>query len=159
MPSVGRSGNNVRIPELFFAIINPTVRFLLRSPIHGFWSKSLMLITFTGRKSQRVYTTPVRYLQRGDAVWAFTSTENKWWKNLIDGATVSLRIQGKDRRYRAEARADAHDQVRDALRIFLSHFPQDAPYYDISLGPDRRPSESDLEKAAKGTVWVTAYPL
>jgi hypothetical protein len=118
-----------------------------------------MLITFTGRKSQRVYTTPVRYLQRGDAVWAFTSTENKWWKNLIDGATVSLRIQGKDRRYRAEARADAHDQVRDALRIFLSHFPQDAPYYDISLGPDRRPSESDLEKAAKGTVWVTAYPL
>ena len=149
----------MRIPEIFFAIINPTVRFLLRSPIHGFWSKSLMLITFTGRKSQRVFTTPVRYLRRGDTVWAFTSAENKWWKNLREGTTVSLRIQGKDRPFRAQAMADAPDQVRDALGIFLSHFPQDAPYYDVSLGPDRRPSESDLAKAAIGTVWVKAHPL
>ncbi len=150
--------NGVRIPEPFFAIINPTVRFLLRSPIHGLWSKSLMLITFTGRKTQRIYTTPVRYLQRGDAVWAFTSAENKWWRNLKGGATVSLRIRGKDSRYRAEAIADAPGQVRDALRVFLSHFPQDAPYYDISSGPDRRTSERDLDKASTKTVWVKAHP-
>lgn len=117
-----------------------------------------MLITFTGRKSQRVFTTPVRYLQRGDAVWAFTSAENKWWKNLKGGATVSLRIQGRDRHYRAEATADAPAEVREALREFLFQFPQDAPYYEVSLGSDRRPSESDLEKAAIGTVWVKAYP-
>ena len=147
----------MRIPELFFAIINPTVRFLLQSPIHGFWSKSLMLITFTGRKTQRVYTTPVRYLQRGDAIWAFTSAETKWWKNLKGGATVSLRIQGKDGTYRAEVVADAPDQVRDALGVFLSHFPQDAPYYEISLGPDRLLSERALEKASTRTVWVKAY--
>lgn len=101
----------MRIPEPFFAIINPTVRVLLRSPIHGLWSKSLMLITFTGRKTQRVYTTPIRYLQRGDAVWAFTSADTNWWRNLKGGATVSLRIRGKDGRYRAEAIADAPGQV------------------------------------------------
>ena len=117
-----------------------------------------MLITFTGRKTQRVYTTPVRYLQRGDAVWAFTSAENKWWKNLKGGATVSLRIQGQERAYRAEAIANAPDQVRNALGVFLLHFPQDAPYYDISLGPDRRPTESGLEKASTRTVWVKAHP-
>jgi deazaflavin-dependent oxidoreductase (nitroreductase family) len=148
----------MRIPEPVFAIINPTVRFLLRSPIHGFWSRSLMLITFTGRKTQRVYTTPVRYLKSGDAVWAFTSVENKWWRNLEGGATVSLRIQGKQGSYRAEAVTAAPDQVRAALREFLSHFPQDAPYYDIGLGPDRRPSESDLERASQKTIWVRAYP-
>ena len=67
----------MRIPEFFFALINPIVRFLLRSPIHGLWSGSLMLITFTGRKTRRFYTTPVRYLQRDGAVWAFTSVQNK----------------------------------------------------------------------------------
>ena len=117
-----------------------------------------MLINFTGRKTQRVYTTPVRYLQSGDAVWAFTSAENKWWRNLKGGATVSLRIQGKDGSYRAEAVVDAPDQVRNALGKFLSHFPQDAPYYDIGLGPDGRPAESDLEKASTRTIWVKAYP-
>ena len=148
----------MRIPEFFFALINPIVRFLLRSPIHGLWSGSLMLITFTGRKTQRVYTTPVRYLQRDGAVWAFTSVRNKWWRNLQGGATVSLRIGGKDSLYRAEAVADAPDQVRSALAIFLSHFPQDAAYYDIRLGPDRLPLQSDLTEAAKETVWVKASP-
>jgi len=117
-----------------------------------------MLITFTGRKTRRFYTTPVRYLQRDGAVWAFTSVQNKWWRNLKGGATVSLRIGGKDGQYRAEAIADAPDQVRSALAIFLSHFPQDAAYYDIRLGPDRLPLQSDLTEAAKETVWVKASP-
>ena len=148
----------MRIPEAFFIVINPIVRLLLQSPIHWLWSGSLMLITFTGRRTQRVYTTPVRYLKSGDAVWAFTSTETKWWKNLRGGASVTLRIRGEERTYRAEATADAPDQIRNALGEFLSHFPQDVPYYDIRLGQDRRVSQSDLEKAAARTVWITAYP-
>jgi len=148
----------VRIPELFFVIINPIVGLLLRSPVHGLWSESLMLITFTGRRTGRVYTTPVRYLESGDAVWVFTSLETKWWKNLRGGATVTLRIRGEDRPYRAEATADAPDNIRSALGEFLSHFPQDVPYYDIRLGPDGRVSQGDLEKAAQRTVWIRAYP-
>ena len=116
-----------------------------------------MLITFTGRRTGRVYTTPVRYLKSGDAVWFFTSLETKWWRNLTGGATVSLRIRGEERPYRAEVVTDAPDKIRGALREFLAHFPQDAPYYDIALGPDRRPSAPDLEKAVASTVWIKAY--
>ena len=117
-----------------------------------------MLIRLTGRRTQRVYTIPVRYLKNGDAVWAFTSLETTWWKNLRGGATVTLRIGGEERPYRAEAIADAPDEIRSALGPFLAQFPQDVPYYDISLGPDRRVSQSDLEKAASRTVWIRAYP-
>jgi hypothetical protein len=116
-----------------------------------------MLITLTGRRTQRHYTIPVRYLKRADAVWTFTSAEYRWWKNLKGGAAVALRLQGKDRSYRAEA-VEAPDKVRTALREFLTHYPQDAPYYDIRLGPDRRPCESDLERASTRTIWVRAYP-
>ena len=68
----------MRLPEPLFAIINPVVKTLLRSPIHGFWSKSLMLITFSGSRSGRRFTTPVRYVRVGDAVRCFTSAENMW---------------------------------------------------------------------------------
>lgn len=147
----------MRIPEPFFVIINPIVRFLLRSPAHGLLSKSVMLITVTGRKTGKRYAIPVRYLRNEGGIWAFTSLETKWWKNLIGGAPVSLRVEGKDASYRAEATVNAPDQVRGALRTFLSRFPQDAPYHDVALGADGSLSEQDLEKAAVKTVWVKAY--
>lgn len=148
----------MRIPDCLFTIINPTVRLLLLSPLHRFWSKSLMLITFTGRKTGRVYTTPVRYLKAADSVWAFTSVENSWWKNLSGGAAVRLRIEGKERACRADAVADDPEAIRNALAEFLAHFPQDAPYYDIGLNSDRQPVEADLQRAAGRTAWVRFYP-
>ncbi len=117
-----------------------------------------MLITFTGRQTGKVYITPVRYLKTGDAVWAFTSVENSWWKNLRGGASVRLRIEGKDGAYRAEAVTDDPEAICNALGEFLGHFPQDAPYYDIGLTSDRHPIEADLERAARRTAWVRVYP-
>ena len=149
----------IRIPHIFFAAINPTVRLLLRSPIHAIWSDSLMLITFTGRKTGRRFSTPVRYLERDGRIWCFTSSSNKWWRNLRGGADVSLRIRGKELAFRATAVVDQPAKIRTALREFLSHFPGDAPYYDVRLGPDREPVAADLDRAAENTVMVEADPL
>jgi deazaflavin-dependent oxidoreductase (nitroreductase family) len=148
----------MRIPDRLFTIINPTVRLLLQSPLHRFWSRSLMLITFTGRRTGKVYTTPVRYLKAGESVWAFTSVENIWWKNLRGGAAVRLCIEGKERACRAVAVADDPEAIRNALAEFLAHFPQDAPYYDIGLSSDGHPLEADLQRAARRTAWVRVYP-
>lgn len=148
----------MRIPHRLFAIVNPTVRFLLQSPLHGYWAKSAMLVTFTGRTSGEVYTTPVRYLRSDDAVWAFTSVENEWWKNLRGGASVRLRIEGTESAFWAEAMEGSPEAIRSPLREFLSRFPQDAPYYDVGLTSDRHPIEADLERAARRTAWVRAYP-
>lgn len=52
--------------------LNKTMKTILRSPIHGMVSKSILLITFTGRKSGKTYTTPVSYSQDGDLVTIFT---------------------------------------------------------------------------------------
>ncbi len=43
-----------------------------RSPLHFLVSKSIMLITFTGRKTGNRYTTPISYLPEGDTVTVFT---------------------------------------------------------------------------------------
>ncbi len=85
-------------PKFFRTIIklqNPMMKWLLNSPFHIFVSNMYMLITFTGRKSGTVYTTPVQYKREGNTVYVVTSLGYTWWKNLRDGANVKLIIRGK----------------------------------------------------------------
>lgn len=77
-------------------LANLFIEPLLRSPLHGLVSKRIMVIEFKGRKSGRLYTTPVEYLRDGNLVIFFTQRQRVWWKNLLDHATVTLRLQGRD---------------------------------------------------------------
>jgi hypothetical protein len=149
----------VRLPEPLFVVINPTMRLLLRSPLHGLVSASLMLITYTGRKSGRRYSTPVRYLTRGELVRCFTTTETRWWRNLRGGAEVSLRIRGREARYRATAIHDDVARVRAGLEDYFGEFPQDAAYHAVRLAAGNRPDPADLARAAQHAVMVEARPL
>jgi hypothetical protein len=149
----------VKLPESLFSIINPIIQSLLQSPIHGLFSGSLMLITFTGRKSQRLFTTPVRYVCVGDTVRCFTSPETLWWRNLQGGADVVLRLKGQDKRYHATVIENDPDQIRDALIHYLGVFPQDAGYHDIRLNKDKSLVSEDLEHASENSIVVEAGPI
>ena len=118
-----------------------------------------MLITFTGRKSGKQFTTPVRYIQTGDTVRCFTASENQWWRNLRSGARVSLLIKGQIGDYRAQAIFDNPDDIKKKLVSYLALFPQDAAYHDIRLNKDKSLDEQDLEKAASAAVVVEAVPV
>ena len=148
----------MKIPESLFVIVNPIVGLLLRSPIHGFWSKSLLLITFTGNKSGRQYTTPVRYVRVGNLIRCFTSSENMWWRNLRGGADVMLRAQGEDKKFRATAIENDPDRIREALVHYLRKYPQDAAYLKIRLNKDRTLVTEDLDHASNSSILVEAEP-
>ena len=61
-------------------LYNPLVLLLLRSPLHAAMSNSTMLLTFSGRKSGRTYTTPVNYVREGDELLVVGSRWHSWWK-------------------------------------------------------------------------------
>lgn len=149
----------MKIPEPFFQVINPLMRTLLRSPLHTLMSSSLMLITYRGRKSGKVYTTPVRYLRVNNSIQCFTSPDTQWWHNLRGGAEVTLRIQGEDVGCFANVIENDVQKTREALRNFLTVFPQDAAYHDIKLRSDKSLVMADLERAAKSAIVVVATPL
>jgi hypothetical protein len=149
----------MKLPESVFSLLNPIVRALLRSPIHGFWSESLMLITFTGRKSGRVITTPVRYVRAGNNIRCFTSREIPWWRNLRGGAEVVLRVQGRDGHYNATVIENDPGLVREALVYYLGLYPQDAAYHDIQLNEDGSPFAEDLDRACANAIIVEASPM
>lgn len=80
----------------FNNIANLVVVPLLRPPLHGLVSSHIMLISFTGRNSGIVFTTPVEYRREGKIVHFFTRRERVCWKNLLDHAPVTLRLRGHD---------------------------------------------------------------
>ena len=142
----------MRIPEFLFPLINRMMALLLRSPLHGLMSGSVMTIYFTGRRSGRALSTPVRYLRdEAGAVTCLTTQDTAWWQNFIDPAEVGLQIGG--RRVAAIARSETGDRARieAALRTALDRFPGDAPYHRLT----RSPTEAAFAAAVAEHVLVT----
>jgi F420H(2)-dependent quinone reductase len=142
----------MKLPIPILRLLNPFVAMLLRSRFHHLMSKDIMLISFTGRRSGRQYTTPVSYVREGNVVRCVTSSP--WWRNLRGGAEVSLRIRGEDRAGHAEAISGDVERISDAVSAFLKQVPRDAPYYDITLGPDGEPNPADLRRAAESRTLI-----
>jgi hypothetical protein len=79
-------------------LLNPWMMFLLRSPFHRRVSDKVLLLTVTGRKRGRAITFPVQYLQDGHSVQVISQQVGKvWWKHLVGGANVALRLRGQAR--------------------------------------------------------------
>ena len=82
-------------PRLVRVLINSLVTTILRSPWHGLRSHRLLLITFTGRKSGKEFTPPIRYEQDGETLQLKVVAEYSWWKNLRGQAIVRVLLRGK----------------------------------------------------------------
>jgi deazaflavin-dependent oxidoreductase (nitroreductase family) len=91
---------------------NRFMPWLLRSRLHRLVSGSILLITFTGRKSGQTYTTPVQYMQQGSTLTVFTQRRRVWWKNLRGGAPVTLLLRGQPRQATAYALTIEDDAAR-----------------------------------------------
>jgi deazaflavin-dependent oxidoreductase (nitroreductase family) len=87
-------GNNMS--NIMMKVMNAVMKPLLRSPMHFLASGWCMLITVRGRKTGRLYTTPVYFDQEGKVVRFFSGKHLKWVKNLVGGAVVTLRLRGND---------------------------------------------------------------
>ena len=132
--------------------VNSAMKFFLRSPLHGLVSKTVLLITFTGRKSGKTYTTPVSYSQTGDQVNIFTHAD--WWKNMRGGTSVALRIRGQEFQGRAEPIAEDKQAITAGLAAHLRKVPSDARYYGVTFDGQGNPRAEEVEKAVQTVVMV-----
>ena len=77
-------------------LANAIATTILRSPWHRMRSDHLLLLTFTGRKSGKKFTTPMRYVQEGQTL-KLVVVKSRWWKNLIGDAEVHVLLRGETR--------------------------------------------------------------
>jgi deazaflavin-dependent oxidoreductase (nitroreductase family) len=132
--------------------VNSAMKFMLRSPVHGMVSKTVLLISFTGRKSGKIYTTPVSYSQRGDQVSIFTHAN--WWKNLRNSPEVLLRIRGRELQGLAEPVAGDKQAIAAGLSAHLRVVPSDARYYGVTFDEHGNPRSEEVEQAVQSVVMV-----
>jgi len=84
-----------RPPQSVRILVNAVVSTILRSRWHRMRSDRLLLLTFTGRKSGKEFTTPMRYVQEGETLRM--TAVYPWWKNLVGGAPVRVLLCGQMR--------------------------------------------------------------
>jgi hypothetical protein len=92
------------LPKWAYGIVNPAMMAVLRSPLHGLLSGSLMILIFEGRKSGKRYQIPVGYMEEGGKLYLFSHAA--WAKNFRDGAPVGVRLRGELRRGTARLTTD-----------------------------------------------------
>lgn len=122
-------------------LYNPIVIHLLRSPLHGLMSKSTMLITYTGRRSGRTYTTPVNYVRDGDTLLTVASHEHNWWKNLRGVAPVTVRVRGRDLQGVGEAFEGEDAVAEGGLLTVMQSVPAYRWYFGIELDEEGSPKD------------------
>jgi F420H(2)-dependent quinone reductase len=98
--------------------------------VHEFWYRatngliggnlfgtSVLLLTTTGRKSGKRYTTPLTYLEDGENLVIIASnggadTDPNWWRNLRTDPQAMVQVGAQHKELHAEA---AHGAERDRL--------------------------------------------
>ena len=149
----------MRLQKLY----NPIVAAILCSPLHAAMSNSTMLLTFSGHKSGRTYTTPVNYVRDGDELLVVGSRGHSWWKNLRGAAVVSVSVRGREMRSEAkgsEAKAFEGEAAEEGLLAVLRAVPAYRRYWKVELGDDDRPQEPDaLRRVARDNTLVRIRKL
>jgi deazaflavin-dependent oxidoreductase (nitroreductase family) len=91
-----------RVMRAIVGTVNPLLRTVLASPIGRGLNRALLLLEFRGRRSGRVYRTPVGFVRDGNRIVVVTSPTYRWWRNVVDGADVRVRLGGAWHAARAE---------------------------------------------------------
>ncbi|WP_267639814.1 nitroreductase/quinone reductase family protein [Haloarchaeobius amylolyticus] len=139
---------------VFEYLVNPLLKLLLRSPLHGLLSDTLLLLTFTGRKSGTQYTTPVAYEELNGDLYVTSQTDRVWWKNLRGGAPVTVRLRGERRDATATVIED-DEAVAEYVRGFIDRHGLDkVSRLAIAIEGERVPSVEELAAGLGDTVVV-----
>src|SRR5512139_693930 len=131
---------------------NDFMAWVLRSPFHGMLSNGMMLITVTGRKTGKAYTTPVGYYEEGGYLWVLTSLDRSWWRNLQSGANVKLLLKRKSVNGFAETELN-EKAVEARMYVYIKHVPQAAKPMKIRVENGVANAE-DIARTARDRLFV-----
>jgi len=137
--------------RLLHRVGNPLVAAVLRSPVHGLLSDSLLLLTVRGRRTGRDHTFPVQYARDGQTLYVVPGgrEDKRWWRNLLAPATVQVRLRGHDvtgigQVFLAE---DDPELVAEAMGTYLPRFPSSARIRGLTV-TNGRIAEDDAQLRA-----------
>jgi len=134
---------------------NDFVKFFLRTPLYVVMGNT-MLITVTGCKTGKKYSTPVGFYRKGDCLWVLTNRERTWWRNVKNGATVTLLLKGRTVPAFAEAEMD-ENAVESRMLDYIQQIPLAAKSLGIRV-ENTIPNREDVTRVSKNRLFVKVRP-
>ena len=144
------SGNN-----FYRYFLNPIMRGLLRSPLHGVTSHNIGIVHFTGRKSGRMLNTPLSYTREGNTVRLLSNQSTQWWLNFQgEGVRVEMEISRQRHPGTATLLEGDSEALREGVSRFIRALPRDAKVYGLKLDANGEIVETSLEAVAPQLILV-----
>lgn len=111
---------------------NSLMKWALTTPgIQSMVGQGVALLSFTGRKTGKVYTIPVSYHRQDDTVTIITKRQRNWWHNFESPIEVELRLAGQMYTGQAEIEADDAETLEFMIE-YLKTRPVDAKAYGLA---------------------------
>ena len=130
---------------------------LLRTPgVQRLLGKAIAVLSLTGRRSGARYTIPVSYQRDGTSVRIITKRARTWWRNLIGGAPVAIRLAGVEHAATAAA-MEGGDEMLDAVARFLHGRKVDAKAYGLELDDAGSVDREELSKIIDQLVVIDVH--
>lgn len=106
-----------RTAKVFNTAFTPLLSLPVIGPALG---RSMVTVSYTGRKSGRRFSLPVAYQRRGDEVVIGVAMpdQKQWWRNFTSGGDLTLHFPDGDRTGRAVAARSDDGAV--TLRVSLA---------------------------------------
>ena len=135
-------------------VVNRIVRAILRSPFHRVLSSHVLVLTFSGRSTGRVYALPLVYVGDNAAIYCCTQrTVTRWWKNLRGSPQVRVHLRGEEREGTAEIVEDL-DEKLDPLTKWLKKSRPVQKTYGVSSRPDGELDPDQVRVAAENAIVI-----
>jgi len=147
----------MKIPHILFRLINLVMVTLLRSPLHGLFSSSILALRYTGMKSGRVLTVPARYLESSNGPVVITSKDTGWWPNFVQVRQAEALVRGQWIDADVQATPDNPNLTGPAMRELWAKHPADAAYLNVKMR-GAEPDPDDFAKALDVAVLITVVP-
>lgn len=145
-------------PQNMMKVMNVVMKTVLRSPLHRLVGDGLMLVTFTGRKSGKKFTTPTSNLHGEDGLIYFSSTAGRWTKNLEGGAPLEIILSGQKRQATAEVIKDPAEVARLLHKFLLKVGNKEAYRLGLEVQGEGTPTLEDVQQGVTNRVVVRVTP-
>ena len=134
--------------QIFFRLVNPLTRAIARSPLHPLISDNIVVLIFPGKKSGRIYSIPVSYLETSDKeMVCLTDRPYIWWRNLINNKNIQILLKGKLLNANVEVEFENDNLIAEKLTAMCLHSKIDAYFANVGF-KNNIPIEGDIIAAS-----------
>jgi hypothetical protein len=137
--------------NLLYRMINPVVKGLLRSPMHGLMSNNTMVLSYGGQRSGKQYELPISYARFDGDLYGFTAKDGQWWRNFRNHGEATVLVGRQNLDVTVSILSELGEDLARRLTGFLQLVPRDAKPAGVRMRQGQ-PVQEDVAAAVQRLV-------